>query len=293
MRVTLLAKVLAKAAAVAPLALVSGHEPAASVATISAIRIGPGVFAYRSAGDYTRDGAPVDAPRRLIRFDRPFFIMKNEVSETLYDRCVAAAQCAARARGEPARTDLPAVGVSWRDATAFAQFLSHETGETWRLPSDAEWAFAAGGRFKDDAVFAPVKGDFARRWIARYELETETAQSLPARPQPFGAFGANERGLEDLSGNVWEWTSTCFERHTLDNGEKSVGAPFLNCGVRVVEGAHRAYVSDFIRDARAGGCSAGAPPTNLGFRLVREERGWTVMSRDLFGIDRKHEAATS
>ena len=43
-----------------------------------------------------------------------------------------------------------------------------------------------------------------------------------------------------------------------------------NCGVRVVEGQHRAYVTDFIRDARAGGCAAGVPPSNLGFRLVRE-----------------------
>jgi hypothetical protein len=44
-----------------------------------------------------------------------------------------------------------------------------------------------------------------------------------------------------------------------------------NCGVRIAEGAHRAYVTDFIRDARAGGCAAGTPPDNLGFRLVREQ----------------------
>jgi hypothetical protein len=47
-----------------------------------------------------------------------------------------------------------------------------------------------------------------------------------------------------------------------------------NCGVRVAEGAHRAYVTDFIRDARAGGCASGVPPSNLGFRLVREPRSW-------------------
>jgi hypothetical protein len=42
-----------------------------------------------------------------------------------------------------------------------------------------------------------------------------------------------------------------------------------NCGVRVVEGQHRTYVTDFIRDALAGGCAVGTPPANLGFRLVR------------------------
>ena len=50
----------------------------------------------------------------------------------------------------------------------------------------------------------------------------------------------------------------------------------VNCGVRVAEGAHRAYVTDFIRDARAGGCTAGRPPSHLGFRLVREEPSWVA-----------------
>ena len=43
-----------------------------------------------------------------------------------------------------------------------------------------------------------------------------------------------------------------------------------NCGVRVVQGAHRTYMTDFIRDPRTGGCAAGVPPANLGFRLVVE-----------------------
>ena len=51
----------------------------------------------------------------------------------------------------------------------------------------------------------------------------------------------------------------------------------INCGVRVVQGAHRTYMTDFIRDPRTGGCAAGVPPANLGFRLVVEHR-WPVMS---------------
>jgi hypothetical protein len=43
-----------------------------------------------------------------------------------------------------------------------------------------------------------------------------------------------------------------------------------NCGVRVVEGQHRTYVADFIRDAQAGGCAVRTLPANLGFRLVRD-----------------------
>ena len=46
-----------------------------------------------------------------------------------------------------------------------------------------------------------------------------------------------------------------------------------NCGVHVVEGFHRTYMSNFIRDGKSGGCAVGTPPDNLGFRLVREESG--------------------
>jgi len=51
-----------------------------------------------------------------------------------------------------------------------------------------------------------------------------------------------------------------------------------HCGVRVVQGAHRAYMTDFIRDPKTGGCAAGVPPANLGFRLVVEPSGPVVTS---------------
>ena len=92
-----------------------------------------------------------------------------------------------------------------------------------------------------------------------------------SEPQPFGHFGANENGLYDTAGNVWEWTSTCFVRTRLDDDGQAM-SKHSNCGVRVAEGQHRTYVTDFIRDARAGGCAAGVPPSNLGFRLVRERK---------------------
>ena len=87
-----------------------------------------------------------------------------------------------------------------------------------------------------------------------------------------------------MAGNVCEWTATCYARNALDAG---VVAATVNCGIRVVEGRHRTYMSDFIRDARAGGCSVGTPPRNLGFRLVRDDpwsaREWlSAWARHLF-----------
>ncbi|PSC02548.1 nitrate reductase [Alsobacter soli] len=279
MFVMLKANLAAKAVviAVAPVALaMGGHrlvgEPQPD--PVPVVRVEAGEFAYRVAGDFNRAGRPVNAPVRAWRFSAPIEIMKSQVSAAEYDRCVAEGACERRLGRDIGRPDVPAVGVSWQDASAYAAWFSRRTGQTWRLPTDSEWAYVAGSRFKDDAVEGDDGTDaFTKRWLAKYEQESARAGAVDKAPRPIGAFGENERGVADLSGNVWEWTNTCFLRQGLDAAGEPTGARTVNCGVRVVEGEHRAYVTDFIRDAKGGGCAVGVPPANLGFRLVREHAG--------------------
>jgi formylglycine-generating enzyme required for sulfatase activity len=233
--------------------------------------------AYRVAGDFTRGGKPAEAPLKAISSRQPIAIMKHQVTGADYQRCVADGACRSTIM---ARLDRPAVHVSWRDATAYAAWLSRRTGETYRLPTDEEWALAAGSRWQDDGI-AVDDNDPSRRWLARYEREANLkGTEVDAETRPVGTFGANENGLLDVAGNVWEWTNTCFLRGEIDAAGNISDQQTMNCGVRVVEGQHRAYVTDFIRDARAGGCAAGVPPANLGFRLVidREDLARSTLS---------------
>ncbi len=257
--------------AVAP--LVSDIGPRSTATEPAIVRVAPGGLSYREAGDFTRAGQQAEAPLRTMRFERPLYIMRHQVSSSDYQICVQEGACRALDRGVAIASDRPAVQVSWHDAEAYAGWLSRKTGHSYRLPSDVEWAFAAGSRFRDDGF--PVDAtDPSKRWIGRYERESER-DLFDTTAYPFGRFGSNEHGIEDLAGNVWEWTSTCFVRSRTD-AAGNTGKPTVNCGVRVAEGAHRAYVTDFIRDARAGGCAQGVPPANLGFRLVREETSWVA-----------------
>jgi formylglycine-generating enzyme required for sulfatase activity len=262
--------------AAAPLAGATGlaNRPAAQPERPAVVTMAPGSFQYRVAGEFALAGRPVNAPVRNFVFAKPLDVMQRQVSAADFDRCVQDGGCARRGGGEAGRADLPVVGVSWQDATAYAAWFSRQSGEVWRLPTDAEWAYAAQDRFHDDAVLADDGSDaFTQRWLAKYEQEADRAGATEKAPRPIGGFGTNQRGLADLSGNVWEWTDTCFMRQALDGAGEPTGQRTVNCGVRVVEGQHRAYVTDFVRDARSGGCSVGAPPTNLGFRLVREHAG--------------------
>ena len=205
-------------------------------------------------------------------------MMKYQVSLADYMQCVDAGVCAApdMPRGVDARGELPVTGVNFRDAVAYAEWLSAQTGDRWRLPTDAEWAAAAAERLSDatPVLSADDGSNPAARWLERYRAEV--AGGRDPEPKAVGHFGTNSNGFVDMGGNVWEWTTSCFTRTTLDEQGAALHVT-ENCGVRVVAGKHRGYMSHFLRDGKSGGCAAGLPPDNLGIRLVREH-GWIAQA---------------
>ncbi|EHK53214.1 SUMF1/EgtB/PvdO family nonheme iron enzyme [Allomesorhizobium alhagi] len=242
------------------------------LAPIRSTVVAPGSFIHPQPGEYLRDGRPTVAPRIAARIDEPIAIMTYQVSRDEYARCVADGACKpADAFGSG---DVPVTGVSYLDATAYAAWHSKATGESWRLPTDEEWAFAAGERFTGDVE--PLEEDPqnpAKGWLSSYKQEVDMARQPDPQPRVRGSFGTNAKGVADMAGNVWEWTSTYYVRVTIAPAGDAVESTVDNCGVHVVEGFHRTYMSNFIRDGKSGGCAVGLPPDNLGFRLVRERDG--------------------
>ncbi len=262
--------------ALAPRSSSAAIEPPAMV------ELAPGTMQYWAPGAFERDGKPANTPRLTVAMDRPFAIMRHEVTAAEYERCVAEHACAPR-RGAPDGANLPAVMTSFHDAQAYAAWLSRKLGRRYRLPSDREWTYAAGSKAPDESPIKLDTDDPAQWWLARYEREAN-ADPKDKEAMPVGSFGANEHGLLDVAGNVWEWTSDCFTRTMLDHAGVPRAVELRNCGVHVVEGPHRTYESDFIRDPRGGGCAVGTPPSNLGFRLVRDDGavGWLAAVKTWF-----------
>lgn len=254
-------------------------QPAAGTAAPQTAAVAPAVLLHRLDGEYLREGLPVAAPRLPVRIRHPLQIMRYQVTVGDYARCVAAGACRRQERVD-GRGDAPVTGVSHTDANDYARWLSAETGANWRLPTDLEWAHAAGSRVVDDPGEAePSAANPAQRWLADYDREAGRRREREAAPRPMGSFGANENGVFDIAGNVWEWTDTCMRRVRLDVAGRTV-SDTANCGVYIVQGRHRAPMTFFIRNPRSGGCSVGAPPDNLGFRLVRDRgRGERLLDR--------------
>jgi formylglycine-generating enzyme required for sulfatase activity len=231
------------------------------------VRLQAGPQKYRPAGEFRLGTRVVDAPLQTITA-AAIEVMTYHVSEADYALCVAANAC----QDAPSayRQDLPQTNVNFGDATAYARWFSIQTGQEWRLPTDAEWLRLAGERAFDDGFSAEANGsDPSRRWIASYRREVERRGAADLEVHPRGYFGVNDAGVADIAGNVWEWTHSCFQNGTVAADGSVIETHADYCGVRAVQGKHRGFIIDFVRDARSGGCAAGVPPDFLGFRLVR------------------------
>lgn len=260
---------------------VEAHRP--PIAMVETVAIKPGTFQHPQPGEFLKERHPVSAPQIVAEVRHPFEIMKYQVSAIDYGQCVQAGSC------KPAEAttvaDRPVTGVSHIDAEAYAAWYSDVTGDTWKLPTDVEWAFAAGERFRGDIEAGQADpANPAQRWLALYRAESGLARKADPEARAPGSFGTNSKGVADIAGNVWEWTSTCYANATLSSDGAGADNVVENCGVHVVEGFHRTYMSNFIRDGKSGGCAVGTPPDNLGFRLVREESGFGLAILRILGI---------
>jgi formylglycine-generating enzyme required for sulfatase activity len=141
-----------------------------------------------------------------------------------------------------AEDDLPVVAVSWADAAAFC----HANG--WRLPTEAEWEYAARGGV-DGALYvwgnqsrplvngqpmANIGDDSARRANPGWSDLVAGFDDRHARTSPVGVFPPNGFGLHDMAGNVWRWTSTLEGAYPYraDDGRENPAAP----GRRILRG---------------------------------------------------------
>lgn len=167
------------------------------------------------AGDGDPQASPNEKPARPVTFTKLFAIGVKEVTFSEWQACVNAGGCS----GTPSdngwgRGNRPAINVSWDDAQKYVAWLSQTTGQSYSLPSEAQWEYAA--RAGDGGVLpggsAAALCAFANGAAQESGLQWANNACLdPAgdRTMPTGTLAPNKNGLYDMFGNVAEWTLDC------------------------------------------------------------------------------------
>jgi formylglycine-generating enzyme required for sulfatase activity len=213
---------------------------------------------------YDKDAlAPEETPVHQVQIS-PFYISRDEVTFAEYDRFARATGRSLPDDEGSGRGPRPVVNVSWKEAQAYVAWLSRQTGKRYRLPSEAEWEYAAR---------AGTEGFF---WWG-YEKGIENANCFDCGSQwdnrstaPVGSFGANPFGLRDTAGNVMEWVTDCY--HANYHGAPTDGSAWTSgaCDQRVARGGAFNKPATSMHVSRRSGFAPDARLGFLGFRVVRE-----------------------
>jgi formylglycine-generating enzyme required for sulfatase activity/class 3 adenylate cyclase len=180
--------------------------------------------------------------------------------------------------GFPQADDHPVVCVSWNDAIAYVGWLSRKAGQTYRLPSEAEWEYAGraggtSGRYFGDAPiceFANVRDKSKRELYSTGQFFGECNGGF-SYTSPVGSFPPNGFGLYDMLGNAWEWLEDCWRNSYLDAPIDGTANEPVPCKFRVLRGAswNTDHRFNYNLGSRNGVLQEGRAEI-YGFRIARD-----------------------
>lgn len=273
-------------------------------------------FPYESARNFKDE-----LPRHRVRITRSFYLATCEVTigqirqfcrdapyqlESERDGLPDWAHINGRSRlqagmrpwspGFAVTDDHPATFVTWNDAVAFCNWLSAKEQVHYRLPTEAEWEYAARAgsahrysfgdepeelvRYGNVADFA-CRSTTSRARIARFPSNgTKHVTHIPfpflassdgyAWTAPVGSFPANPFGLHDMIGNVGEWCSDWYGRDYYSHSPTDDPTGPLKGSARVVRGSGFFGTASSQRSASRGGLAPSCRRSTVGFRVVRD-----------------------
>lgn len=224
------------------------------------IYIKPGTFMMGSPE--TETNRYDDERQHRVTIERGFWMGKFEVTFTQYDKFSNVSNYVKANDNRWGRGERPVIKIRWFDATTFAKWLSKQTGHYYRLPTEAEWEYAARAGTTTAFSFGDDESEFHN-----YAWNGESANR---QTHPVGLKKPNPWGLHDMHGNVWEWTSSAYAEN-YDGSELKPSNFELKTQHAVVRGGAWYFFPKGLRSADRRLYAPWFRLAYIGFRLVREE----------------------
>lgn len=188
-------------------------------------------------------------------------VQSRELTVSQWQTCFHAGHCTLDLSSKARDKDYPATGLSYPDVMQYVRWINSHGDSIWRLPTFAEWHELAAEIMPETPD--PIFTDPNLTWASTYLTK---ADQIGRARKPSGSFSTTSDGIDDLDGNVWEWTQDCYAGA---NGQ-GLDIDLDSCPAFIMGGEHEAVMAYLIRDPALGGCAVGAPPAHLGMRLVSD-----------------------
>jgi formylglycine-generating enzyme required for sulfatase activity len=207
-----------------------------------------------------------EKPQHHVTVANPFAIGRREVTFAEWDLCVAAGACTYAANDHGwGRGDQPVIDVSWDDAKMFLRWLSQKTGKTYRLPSEAEWEYAA----RAGSATAYWWGRDVGKGRAKCD---DCGTERTPRTVPAGSFRPNPFGLYDTVGNAAEWVEDCWNESYRSAPHDGSAWTTGDCALHVLRGGSFGSKSNAVRSSSRFRYDEDVRYYANGFRVVRDMR---------------------
>lgn len=228
-------------------------------------------------GDVLGNGYDYERPVHKVRVEA-FLIGRYEVTVGEWRACAAAGACPIAGAEHDADPRHPIALVSWDDVQLYLAWLGRRTGRQYRLPSEAEWEYAARAGSETQYTWGNTETTICQHanildvsGHAAHPAWTwaEGCDDGYAEAAPVGSFAPNAWGLHDMIGNVWEWVADCW--HPNYEGAPDTARPWMEegCSKHVNRGGGWGNHARTARVSTRDGDIHSAHSDGMGFRVAR------------------------
>ncbi|MBR1712097.1 MAG: SUMF1/EgtB/PvdO family nonheme iron enzyme [Alloprevotella sp.] len=203
----------------------------------------------------SKEGPTREAPVHQVTLSA-YSIGQTTVTQELWQAVMGTNPAKFKGAGRPVEN------VSWNECQTFVKRLSSLTGKKFRLPTEAEWEYAARGADKSNGTHYAGSDDIEA--VAWYFDNCEDT----SRPRPVAQKQPNELGLYDMSGNLWEWCSDWYGDYTTAALTNPTGAAFSSNSNKVMRGGSWRNPYRSCRVTTREICTPDIKANHIGLRLV-------------------------
>jgi len=249
-----------------------GDENKLTIGGFEFRRIPKGTFIMGSKKD-DKEASDSEKPQHSLKIPYDYWLARFPVTNEQYSAFVQSSGGKHPVSGWQQKKDHPLVNVSWTDAQVYVKWLNEQhagdlpKGYVYRLPTEAEWEKAARGSYGN---IYPWGNEFGKNKCNSLEGGKGNTTAVGA----YSPAGDSPYGCADMSGNVWEWTHSIFEKYPykVDDGREDE----KKTGFRVLRGGSFYGNRQLARCAGRNGDGAGNRGSSLGFRvsLAPVDSGW-------------------